>query len=228
MAKDTIQGQVVGTTGRVGLNALRVEAWDRDQRTRERLGTATTDATGAFAILVDERFRRDLAERKPDVYFKVFRGEQLLADTGAQVVWNIRNPDVQVVIPLRDPTTGDDGQGTPRLPTVEGLVTTGSGRPVTAVTVELWSQRLRGDALLASAATDAKGHYSVQYDRGTLGKAALDLYVRVLDPRRRAAELARSPVVYDAEAVVVIDVTVTRPVARPTEYERLLAAVQPA
>lgn len=230
MPSDTIRGQLVvsGLTGQP-MTQLRVEAWDRDGKVRTRLGAATPDANGAFTITIDERMRRDVAERQPDLYFKVFSGEREIADTRSQVLWSPRNPDTKVVINLKDLATPTTPPGVPSPSTVEGRVTTENGRAVADVRAEVWDLRLGGDVLLATTVTDAKGHYATQYDAADLAnRGRPDLYTRVVDTRGKGAEIGRSAVVYDAGPAVVINVTVSaNRVTRDSEYARLLAAMQP-
>lgn len=230
MPKDSIRGQVV-VSAPAGLPfaQLRVEAWDRDLKIRAPLGTAATDANGAFVIKIDERVLRDLTSRLPDVYFKVFRGDQQVADTRSTVLWSPRYPDAKVVILLGDAGTAPGTPGIPHPATVEGRVTTENGRAVVDVQVEVWDQRLGGDVLFSKTVTDAKGHYSTQYDPVEIGsRGRPDLYVRILDPRRKSTEIGRSAVSYDAGQTVVIDVKVPADrVSRASEYERLLEALAP-
>jgi hypothetical protein len=228
MSDHTIRGQVVSETGLRPLSGLRVEAWDCDQRIDKRLGTGTTDANGTFEIVVDEAHREDLLERQPDIYFKVFRDQQTLAHTRTQVLWSFRDPHVRAIIPVGG-GYGGNGQAPPQSSSVEGMVTTEEGRAVTDVRIEVWDQRLGKDALIASGATDPKGHYAVHYKPSELGeKRAANLWVRALDPQRQRTELARSDVIYQAGPAIVVNLTVAADqVSRPSEYARLLAAAQP-
>lgn len=219
-----IFGRVVDRETRHGVPGLRVEAWDRDLIFDDLLGHAQSDADGAFEMSFGTRDFRDFLEEHPDIFFKVLRGDVLLADTRNQVLWNVRQPEVRVVIPVW-------GVETPTKPMsfqVAGRVTTGDGRAIEDLIVEAWDQRLRGERLLGSGVTDAKGRYLVPYDPALDGKARADLMVRVLDPMAGRAELARSAVFYQAEATLVVDLrVVTAEVRRPSEYDRLLKAIAP-
>jgi len=79
---------VISETSFRPLADLRVEAWDCDHCVENCLGAATTDANGTFAIAIDEAHRDELIERRPDIYFKVFRDARTLADTRTQVLWS--------------------------------------------------------------------------------------------------------------------------------------------
>lgn len=63
---------------------LRVEAWDKDEHFDDRLGSSKTDSLGVFDIeFTDEDFNQDTEERDwvPDVFFRVYRGIDILGST---------------------------------------------------------------------------------------------------------------------------------------------------
>src|SRR5260370_41576136 len=115
MAKQWIQGLVIDALTPRPLSDWRVEAWYCDPRFDERLSMAVTGADGRFAIEFEIPPARALSERPMDIYFKVFRGEVLVEDTRSQMLWNPRDPNVRVVIPIRKAPAAPAGGG-PRAP----------------------------------------------------------------------------------------------------------------
>jgi Neuraminidase-like domain/Salmonella virulence plasmid 28.1kDa A protein len=226
MTSYSIRGQVIGAKSRRPLPDLRIEAWDKDLLFDDLLGSAVTDASGAFTIEFDQRYYREILDRRPDVYFKVFRGKQVIADTRGEVLWNLKAPGVKVVILVRDAAAPPAPAGPYH---VEGQVTFEDGVGASGLRVEVWDHGLSAEKILATGITDAKGHYLVAYDPAEVeGKALADLQVRLLDPRRKDAEIARSEVVYEAAPEARVDLTVrAAEVTRATEYERLFEAVAP-
>src|SRR5262245_48060255 len=102
MTKQRVPGRVIDATSRRPLGELRVEAWDSDPRHGALLGLAVTDREGRFTIELDARRAAGSDGRRPEIYFKVFRGDRLLADTRSQVVWSPQARDARVIIPVRD------------------------------------------------------------------------------------------------------------------------------
>lgn len=84
-------------TGRP-LAGLIVRAFDRDLVFDDDLGTARTDAEGRFEIRFDARAFRDLAERHPDLYLRVYDS------TGSWVVRDTRD------LPRRNATRREEFQ----------------------------------------------------------------------------------------------------------------------
>ncbi len=96
-----VSGQVVDLlTGR-GLEDLVVEVWDRERRIDGALGGTVTDAEGGFQIpLEGPGVDEWLAQRQPEAYFKILRGDRLLLSTEEMVVWGPQDVDEPVVIEL--------------------------------------------------------------------------------------------------------------------------------
>ena len=224
----TIHGRLLGARSRKPLADLRVEAWIIDpNRKRVQIGEGVSDGEGSFTI--------EVAPRAADVFFRVLRGEEPLFDTADSIVWNERQGETPVLLGVPDEATlppdrePDPGGAVGGPLSAAGVVTNEHGVAAANLRVEVWDRNVDGATLLAATATDASGRYAVDYDPALLkGKAGADLEIRVLDPARDSAELARSAVLYKAPDRAVSDLVVeATAVARTPEYERLRQTLEP-
>lgn len=97
-----VSGRVINRTTRRGVGGLRVEAWDRDIKHNDPLGSAITDDSGTFAIVYDRsRFDDEPRRQRPDLFFKVFRKRTLLATTASMPIENAgRRRTVKIEVDL--------------------------------------------------------------------------------------------------------------------------------
>ena len=94
-----IKGKVIDSSTGAGVAGVRVEAWDKDFGTDDFLGFAVTISDGSFEITFDEAAFRDIfLDKWPDIYFKVFCAGDLIVSTEDSVLWNVKNPNLEVVI----------------------------------------------------------------------------------------------------------------------------------
>jgi plastocyanin len=99
-----IKGTVIDSFTGDGIGGVRVEAWDMDFGLDDYLGSATTISDGSFSIGFDDSAFRDLfLDNWPDLYFKVYCYNELLASTENAVLWNVKTPQVGVEIKARHP-----------------------------------------------------------------------------------------------------------------------------
>lgn len=96
-----INGRVINRVTGAGIPNLRVEAWDWDLIFKDFVGSDQTDAEGKFFIeFTSEFFREFFFDRKPDLFFRVFSGEELIEDTRESVMWNVSAGEIPVEIPV--------------------------------------------------------------------------------------------------------------------------------
>ena len=96
-----ILGSVIDRTTQHGIKGLRVEAWDKDLIVSDLLGSTTTSEDGTFQIQFDESYFKELfLDRRPDLFFKVYKKDELLKSTENSVLWNITVGETQVTIEI--------------------------------------------------------------------------------------------------------------------------------
>jgi type II secretory pathway pseudopilin PulG len=98
-----ISGHVIDSKTKRGIKGLRVEAWDKDIFVSDLVGGTTTGDGGIFRIQFDESYFKDLfLDRRPDLFFKIFRGDKLIKDTKDSVLWNVDREDIEMTIEVED------------------------------------------------------------------------------------------------------------------------------
>ena len=229
MAKQifNIKGRVIDHKTQRGIPGLRVEAWDKDLIFNDLVGSATTDEQGAFQITYDASYFKELfADRKPDLFFKVFYRDQLVHSTEDSILWNVRKGDTSIEIEVDDPTAGQEP--TPKTFTVRGRIVQADGSPVEGITVKAFDKDVGGERLLGETTTDQAGTYRLQYRVKQLShedKAAVDLIVRAFDAT--GSEVATSPLILAAAAEQVVELVIgNEPFRGPSEYARLRGTVE--
>ena len=97
--KFNIQGRVTDSHSGQGIANLCVEAWDKDLLFDDLVGSAVTDEQGAFQMQFDETYFRELfLDRRPDLFFRVFRENVLIKSTENSVMWNVKTTEIPVLI----------------------------------------------------------------------------------------------------------------------------------
>lgn len=85
-----ITGRIIDAKTR-SVAGLRVEAWDKDLICNDLVGSAVTDEQGKFHIeFARSHFQELFLDRKPDLFFKVYRGNKLIKSTKDTVFWNLK------------------------------------------------------------------------------------------------------------------------------------------
>ncbi len=157
----------------------RIELWDNDPKKDDFIGEATTDAEGRCSFRFDET-KFDDPSGKPDVYFKVFNGEELLSSTRSVTVFNLKFTNASITLRVGAEVTVENTRKADQIPfQVKDLRNEPgvfSGNAAVFVTNKLNMalsnevQRLLNDAdpQLLSAVKDIQLDYKVWLDK-TLG-----------------------------------------------------------
>jgi hypothetical protein len=97
----TLSGRVVDRTTQAGIPNLTVEAWDRDTRFHDMLGSTLTNTDGAFWIRLGAEYFGDYGgDLAPDVFFRVYRDQQLIKSTQEEPRMNVARGETSVLIEI--------------------------------------------------------------------------------------------------------------------------------
>ncbi len=103
MATFQLSGSVINASARVGIAALRVEAWGQAGKASKKLAMATTDAEGRFAM----QFDMEVSPQNPDPqgFLKVFSDTTLLHTTPEQPIklWTAQAPPLLIEVDQEAP-----------------------------------------------------------------------------------------------------------------------------
>ncbi len=111
LKKYKIQGKVIESKTKKGLYNCQVEAWDKDVKYDDLVGSATTNDKGEFSISFDSSyFRERFPETSLDLFFKVCRGDKLLKSTEDDPILNageLVEITIEVSLPSARPAKKD-------------------------------------------------------------------------------------------------------------------------
>lgn len=241
-----INGRVIEEAWGRGVPGLRVEAWDYDMLRNDLVGSAVTDDEGRFQIEFSAGYYRELfLDRRPDLFFRVFSGEELITSTEETVMWNVAAGaiPVEIAVPLasggddegsgtNDPGAGGEGFGANdpgadvQTYEVSGAVLSRDRVGVVGLRVVIVDRNVGRDVSLTETNTDARGGYRAKFPASVLrelGKAAPDLQARVY---AGADFLAASDVRYNATSSETLNVSLpANPSGLASEYETLVGSL---
>lgn len=88
-----------------GIPGLRIQAWDKDTKYHDLLGVETTDLRGSVHFRFDSLYFGDFApDHHPDVFFRIYRGEQLLKTTEDAPHMNLKPGHHSMVVVIEQPS----------------------------------------------------------------------------------------------------------------------------
>jgi Tc toxin complex TcA C-terminal TcB-binding domain/Neuraminidase-like domain/Salmonella virulence plasmid 28.1kDa A protein len=217
-----IVGRVIDRVTRNGVAGLRVEAWDKDLLCDDLVGSASTDSDGWFHITFERSYFQELFfDRRPDLFFRVFRNNKMLCNTEDSILWNADADPAEIVIEVY----------LKELPTfaVKGIVRLADGFPVKGMLVAAFDRDLRSEQRLGSARTAADGSYGIQYSASQfqgLESGGADLVIKAL--AADGSTLATSSVLFNAPQAATLNLTVpAAAVEPPSLFDKIALALQP-
>lgn len=194
---------------------LRVEAYDQDPKSpHDPLGEpAITDAGGMVIFrFKSSDFTEHPGEKGPDLYFKLYRKETLLAyslpgilnDNG--VIRGFKQQREAITIRVEKHCV------------VTGVIVQDNGLPAQNLDLFIYNLGFGGSAvLLGSPKTDAQGHYSLTYNPGT---TSVNLEVRIKNPQDTTTEIPLVKTKFAVEAHETINLVVPS-TQMDSEYQRM-------
>lgn len=106
-----IVGKIVNQDNNKGIEGLLVEAWDKDWIADDLLGADHTNADGAFSVTFDSDYFKEFFDKKPDVFFLIYDGGELIHSTESNVLMNLdhgkHEPIIKLSLPKEDKTKRD-------------------------------------------------------------------------------------------------------------------------
>ena len=215
-----ITGRVIDQLGQ-GIANLQVKAWDKDLFFDDLVGSAVTDDSGRFQMTFDESYFKELFfDRRPDLYFKIYRSDQLIHSTENSVIWNTDDDGQELQIEI-------DDDAVPHLYSVSGKVIYPDGSAYKPegqnVAVKAYDQGVGELKQVGPTVSPGKtGYYEIIYNLNEVaykGKKLADLVVKVyLDDS--ATAIMSSPLIMNAKIEEKFNLVIgVETFSGPTEYE---------
>jgi hypothetical protein len=232
MATITIQGKLINKSG-AGLANMRIEAWDKDLAIDDFVGEATSDSLGRFSItFTQSRFRELFLDRKPDLYFRIYAGGQLIRSTSDAIMWDIKGNlnDLEIVVDLDTEAPGyrdvDSTKQNNKTYHVEGQIVNSNGVPLGDYVVAAFIKSIGNEQQVGKVNTDGNGKYALSFTPDGL-MSLPDIQVRIYT-WQRAGQFTESEVRYNVSAKAVIDVIVpVEQIVSASEFDTVLKDIMP-
>jgi hypothetical protein len=216
-----ILGRVVDRATRAPHAGLRVEAWDKDLICNDLVGSCVTDAEGVFKIDFDEGYFAELfADRRPDLFFRVFENGSVVQSTEDSILWNVEADPGEVVIEVRAARGPAFG--------VKGVVKLADGSPARGLIAAAFDRDLRNEQRLGTTRTDEDGRYRIPYSASqfqTQEAGSADLVIKAL--AADGSVLAVSPVLFNAPPSAELNLTIpSEALEPPSLFEKIAHALE--
>ena len=161
-------------TGR-GFATLRVEAWEDDLIT-----SSITDARGRFHLSLED-------DKHPDLFFKLFKLDQLLKTTSDSVIWSGQPGKSDITIEMEIPASSlASVRRTASLSATGVAVSAANGYPLAGLRVGAWfvppaaqkgghndGNGNRSEALLGEGITNSSGRFAIRFRETPPARAKL-------------------------------------------------------
>ncbi|MFC0773417.1 Tc toxin subunit A-related protein [Terrimonas alba] len=231
----SLKGQIVNLSG-TGIPNLTVQTFDADLIGKDdSLVSATTDVDGYFEInFSDEDFREKFLfvnfDKKPDIYFKIFKDGKLIKNTRGETKWDTWPTDevIKIVVDVMSPIKPDDNTKY----SVSGYITSTEGFPASNLIVKAFDKDLRSEELLGETVTNDQGLYHINYSPEFFTKkekGSADILMRVYDDTRSLLyESSLQEIIWNAAEKAIYNIQLKNyTVSRLSEFETVQNTIRP-
>lgn len=229
MATLSILGTVIRKADGNPIADLYVEAWDKDPSTKEQFSSGITDNNGTFIMHLDEARMAELyKDNLPEIYFKVYSGRILLANTENDIVLNLRSARPVVTITVDYKPANEPTLGRTKKYSVKGVILDANFNPAKDYAFELLDKGLVKDLVLAKGKTKPSGNFEVTFTSDAFqetGKQSPDIFLRISTDKKGSTD---TDVIYNASTTSELNYVIGgAPFPKESEFERLSTRLTP-
>ncbi len=165
----SITGRVVTVGTETGLSALRVQSWARDEKQSILLGEPITDAEGRFELTFEDPLFQDSSKKVPDLFFRIYRNEELIKSTEANPIRDNRSKRVEARIEIETTSHGPKN----KRPMLAGrIINAQTQEGLKNLDVDVWLKAPGIQERLGTDKTDGHGHFKIEGDEARLAGLA--------------------------------------------------------